>query len=89
MHPETDKLRRHVEADYRAAYIRRHAELIEAGRTEEAEAIAAILREHYGHDVHSPAAAKPEEPTPSPVPGPSMKRRDVKAPENTAGTRPE
>ncbi|GAA1701593.1 hypothetical protein GCM10009765_58950 [Fodinicola feengrottensis] len=43
---------RDVRADFIAAYLAEFKALAAAGRREGAEAVAAVLRDYYGHDVH-------------------------------------
>lgn len=43
--------KRDIRKDYERAYVARHAALVTGGNTEEAEKVAAILKDHYGVDV--------------------------------------
>lgn len=38
-------------AAYKAAYIREHGDYVRAGRDDEADTVAAILRDQFDHDV--------------------------------------
>jgi hypothetical protein len=67
---------RDVDSDYRGAYLDEHEMCVRAGRTEDADEIAAILRDHYGVDVTPAAEPAPERVTAEP------------APENTAAPKP-
>lgn len=69
--------KRDIDADYKAAYLAEYELLKSLGRHESAERVAAVLRDHYGHEV----APKPKRQR--------KERADVKAPENTAEQRPQ
>ncbi len=58
---------RDIAADYKAAHIEQYAALTAAGRDDEADRVAAILREQYGHDVDAmtPARKRPASKAPS------------------------
>jgi hypothetical protein len=71
-------------ADYLAAYKTTYESCVQAGRTEDADEIARILRDGYGYDVAEPKGAddKAKKDTAAP------ERADDKAPEDTAEPRP-
>lgn len=69
--------KRDIDADYKAAYIHEYEAYRRAGRSGEAERVAKILREQYGHEV---------DPKPSKKVAPE--RADTKAPENAAAPKP-
>lgn len=58
---------RDIEADYRNAYIDEYEGYKAAGRDNDAQRVAAILNDRYGHDVDAQDA--PEEPAHAPEPG--------------------
>ncbi|MFI5783500.1 hypothetical protein [Nocardia sp. NPDC051570] len=79
---------RDIEADYRRAYLEQYQRAHAAGRTGEADRIAAVLRARFGHDP-APAAA-----TPAPVDDAPRRARGTKTraaaeplPETTAADR--
>jgi hypothetical protein len=53
---------RDIEADYRAAYIAEYESYRRAGRDADAENVATILREQYGHDVEAEPEQAPAAP---------------------------
>ncbi|WAZ20171.1 FkbM family methyltransferase [Streptomyces cinnabarinus] len=68
--------KRDIEADYRNAYIDEYEAYRTAGRDEEADRVAHILRDQYGHDVDAAdVAAEPDSP---------VERPEANAPETTA-----
>lgn len=44
---------RNIRADYKAAYIAEYEAYRRAGRDEDADTVAKILRDHYAHDVET------------------------------------
>lgn len=71
---------RNIDDDYRAAYLEEYEAYKRAGRDEEAEAVASILRDQYNHDPSgkkrtAKRAAAPE-------------RADQKAPEEAVPPKP-
>lgn len=79
---------RDIKADVEAALIQEHDGYVRAGRKADAEGVAKVLKDEYGHDVAKQSdsgdgAAKAEKQDPAP------ERADVqKAPENTAEPKP-
>lgn len=72
---------RDIKADYRRAYVEEYESYQRAGRGEDAERVAAILREQYGHEVAPGAKPKPAQDAPE--------RADKERPaENTAEPKP-
>lgn len=73
---------RDIDQAYRTAMIDEYAALKSSGRDEEAEHVATVLRERYGHEVEA-KPAKQREPEKAP------ERVDVAPPpENTAEPQP-
>jgi hypothetical protein len=72
-----------IDDRYKDALIEEHASYVRAKRTKDANHVAAVLKEQYGHDVAESGAEKDEEPQRAP------ERADAeKAPENTADPKP-
>lgn len=58
---------RDIEAAYKDALIEEHASYVRASRTAEAEEVAQVLRDRYGHDVDGEGGnEKSEKETPAP-----------------------
>ncbi|KZM68350.1 hypothetical protein [Nocardia terpenica] len=76
---------RDIEADYRRAYLEQYQRARTAGRTAEADRIAAVLRARFGHDP-APAAVAPEsgEGPPRRARGPKTRAAAEPLPETTA-----
>jgi hypothetical protein len=55
---------RDIQGDYRRAYLDEYEGYRRTGRDEDAEQVASILREQYGHEVAPKAKAKPEQDAP-------------------------
>jgi hypothetical protein len=60
---------RDIEGDYKRAYIAEYEGYALAGRTDDAAAIAKILKDHYGHDV-APERADEQAPENTAEPAP-------------------
>lgn len=83
---------RDVHGDYKRAYLEEYEAYRRVGRDEEAERIAGILRDHYGHDVDDAGdggvvaaperadAARPPENTAEPKPAPAARKTAAKKP---------
>lgn len=76
---------RDIEGDYKRAYIAEYEAHQRNGNDVAAADIAAILREHYGHEVDS-KAGKPV--AKKAAAKPTRERADAKAPEDTAEPKP-
>jgi Lsr2 len=84
---------RDIDGDYREARIQAYHAYLRAGRTDRAEAVAAVLRERHGYEVEPTKKEKPVKTDDSdepPAPGPAPERADLgPTPENTAEPAPE
>lgn len=68
-----------IDERYKKALVEEHASYVQAGRIDEAEHVATVLKDQYGHDV----AGEPVKSEAAP------ERADVeKPPENTAEPKP-
>lgn len=73
---------RDIDADYQAAYVYEYEGLVRAGNTEQATAVAEVLRTRYKHEVD-------EAPKKRPAQRKAPERADVAKPaENTAEPKP-
>lgn len=68
---------RDIEAAYKDALIEEHAGYVRASRTAEAEQVAQVLRDRYGHDVGGEKSKKAES-------APAAERADVAKPPEAA-----
>lgn len=69
-----------IDDRYKDALIEEHASYVRAKRTKDANHVAAVLKEQYGHDVAASGAEQPQQ---------APERADAdKAPENTADPKP-
>jgi hypothetical protein len=71
------------QAAYKLANIEEYEGYRRVGRTEDADVVATILRDHYGHDVTKDADKSKGKVTAKPATG-EPERADDKAPEDTA-----
>lgn len=82
---------RDIDGDYRRALLDEYTGYVRAGRTDDAEQVAQVLREQYGHEVPSGEPAAPEradvpklpeaavEPKPQHAERPEPSAKDVRA----------
>jgi hypothetical protein len=61
-------------ADYLAAYKTTYESCVQAGRTEDADRIAQILRDDYDHDVAAPERADEQAPENTAEPKPARRK---------------
>lgn len=74
---------RDIKGDYKRAYLEEYEAYRRAGRPDDAERIAGILRDHYGHDVTGGKDAKKAAEPATP------ERTDAeRPPENATPTKP-
>lgn len=76
---------RDIEAAYKDALIEEHAGYVRAGRTEDAEHVAATLKDRYDHDVTNEGI---EAPAPEPKKAEAEKADAGKAPEAAVDPKP-
>jgi hypothetical protein len=76
---------RDIKADYKRALVEEYEAYRRSGRTSDAEQVAAMLRDHYGHEVEVDAperadAERPPEDTAKPKPARTTKRPAARKP---------
>ncbi|WP_069164906.1 hypothetical protein [Nocardia altamirensis] len=77
---------RDVEADYRRAYLEQYQRARRAGRTDEADHLAVLLRTRFGHNVEPDVPPRPDTDTDTDTQDPPPRRG--RAPKNRASASP-
>jgi hypothetical protein len=65
---------RDIHADYLAAYKTSYESCVQAGRTEDADELARILRDDYGYEVDAPERADDKAPETTAEPKPARRK---------------
>lgn len=80
---------RDIEGDYKRAYLEEYESYRRAGRPEDAERIAGILRDHYDHEVDDDKAkAEPERADAEKPPENATPARPARQPRKPAANKP-
>ncbi len=79
---------RDIEAAYKDALVEEYEGYVRAGRTEDAEHVAAILKDRYSHDVVSESEGDGAKKTAKESPQPAEKAAEEKPPEAAVDPKP-